>query len=164
MKRVSKYIVLLLVVVIAGLGLSSCSKQQRREKFQIVSVNKVRGSISEGWRLNLTIANNTGSNVRITSGSAFVRQNGRKVARLSLNGEVILPRRRCSVVDIPLRVTLSNPIAALSTLNQVRKGNFSGISVDYNLTVSALTAHRIFEQNNVALEDLAKQFNFGLKK
>ena len=164
MKRFSKYTILFLGVIIVGLGLSGCSNQQRRAKFQIVSINKVTGSISDGWRLNLTIANNTGSNVRITSGSAFLRQNGRKVARLSLAGEVMLPRRQCSSIDIPLRITLSNPIAAISTLNQIRKGNFSGISVDYNLAISSLVANRTFEQENVSLEQLAKQFNFGLKK
>ena len=168
MKRVLRNIALCLVVV-ASLALSSCTKQndqprQRKNKFQVVSLDKVSGSISEGWRITITVANNTASNMRITDASAFVRQGGRKIARLTLDGDILLPRRRCSQVDIPLRITLSNPIAAFSAFNKVRKGDFSGIAVDYSVTVSALASHRTIEGENVSLEQLAKQFNLGLKR
>ena len=102
--------------------------------------------------------------MRITSASAFVRHKGRKIGRLALDGEVFLPRRRCSQVEIPIRVTLSNPLAAIGIFNKVRKGDFSDISVDYSVTIASLTSHRIFEQENASLEKLAQQFNFGLKK
>ena len=110
-------------MVVASLALSSCNKQerqprQRKNKFQVVSLDKVSGSIGEGWRITLTVANNTASNMRITDATAFVRQGNRKIARVTLDGEVILPRRRCSQVDVPLRLTLSNPIAALSAFNK----------------------------------------------
>lgn len=167
MKRFIKYTFLALVIV-ATLGLSGCAKQgqqrQRKQKFQVVSLDRVNGSISEGWNITLTVANNTASNMRITAASAFVRHNGRKIGRVALDGEVLLPRRRCSQVNVPLRLTLSNPIGALALLNKVRKGDFSGIAVDYSVTISALASHRIFEQENVPLEQLARQFNFGLKK
>ena len=167
MKRFIKYTFLALIIV-ATLGLSGCTKQgqqrQRKQKFQVVSLDRVSGSISEGWNITLTVANNTASNMRITAASAFVRHNGRKIGRVALDGEVLLPRRRCSQVNVPLRLTLSNPIGALTLLNKVRKGDFSGIAVDYSVTISALASHRIFEQENVPLEQLAQQFNFGLKK
>ncbi len=168
MKRVIRHIIFTSILVIV-LALSSCSKQewqqrQRRQKFQVIALNKVRGSISDGWRVTLTIANNTASNVRITSANAFVRQNGRKIGRVVLDGEVVLPRRCCSQVDVPLRITLANPIAALGVLNNIRKGNFDGVTIDYSITISALTSHRIFEKEGVSLEALAQQFNFGLKK
>lgn len=167
MKRFIKY-TFVAILVVASLALSSCSgnssKRHTRTKFQVVSLDKVSGSISEGWNLTLTIANNTASNMRITSANAYVRYNGRKIGRLILDGEVLLPRRRCSQVVVPLRVTLSNPIMALGLFNKMRKGDFSGIAIDYNITVTALASHRTFEQENVSLEQLAKQFNLGLKK
>ena len=167
MKKISKYTLLTLVVV-ASLLFGSCAKQgeprQRKEKFQVVSLDKVNGSIGEGWTITLTVANNTASNLRITDASAYIRHNGRKIGRVVLDGEVLLPRRRCSQVEVPLRITLSNPIAAFSLLNKVRKGDYSGVAVDYSVAVKALASHRTFEQENVPLEQLAKQFNFGLKK
>ena len=168
MKRIVKYLAIFILVV-TSLGLSSCAKQEgqprpRKDKFQVVSLDKVSGSISDGWRITITVANNTASNLRITDASAFVRHNGRKIGRLTLDGDIVLPRRRCSQVEIPLRVTLSNPIAALSTFNKVRKGDFSGIAIDYSVTVAALASHRTIERENVSLEQLAKQFNLGLKK
>ena len=167
MKRFIKHTLFTLIIV-AMLGLSGCVNQgqprQRKHKFQVVSLDKVSGSIGEGWKITLTVANNTASNMRITAASAFVRHNGRKIGRMTLDGEVFLPRRRCSQVEVPLRLTLANPIGALALLNKVRKGDFTGIAIDYSITISALAAHRIFEQENVSLEQLAKQFNFGLKK
>ena len=160
--------IILVLALVVTLSLGGCSKQgeprQRRPKFQVVSVDKVTGSIGKSWVVTLTVANNTASNMRINSGSAYIRQGGRKVARVSLDGEVVLPRRRCSIIDVPLNVTLSNPMAALALMSKVRKGDFSGITVDYNVMISALASHRIFEQENVSLEELAKQFNLGLKK
>ena len=167
MKHFIRYTVVA-VLVVCTLLLGSCSKQgatqkERRQKFQVVSLDKVSGSISDGWTLTLTIANNTASNMRITSATAFVRHNGRKIGRVTLDGEVLLPRRRCSQVEVPLRITLSNPMAAFSLLNKLRKGDFSGVTIDYNVAVTALVSHRIFERENVSLEQLAKQFNLGLK-
>lgn len=166
MKRFIKHS-LVAFCIICALLLGGCAKQngprQRRQKFQVVSIDKVRGSIGDGWKITLTVANNTASNMRITAASAFIKHNNKKIGRLSLNGEIVLPRRRCSQVEVPLRVTLSNPIAAISVFNKIRKGDFSDIAIDYNITIAALTAHRTFEQENVSLEALAKQFNLGLK-
>ena len=73
MKRFVKYTLLALIVV-ATLGLSGCANQgqprQRKEKFQVVSLDKVNGSIGEGWKITLTVANNTASNMRITNAAA----------------------------------------------------------------------------------------------
>ena len=168
MKRFIKYTLIALVAVVVAVGFTGCSKQgqsrQRRQKFQVVSLDKVSGSMGEQWRVTLTVANNTASNMRITAASAFVRHNGRKIGRLVLDGEVVLPRRRCSQVEVPLRLTLSNPIGALALMNRLRKGDFSGVTVDYSVSVAALMSHRIFEQEGVALDQLARQFNLGLKK
>lgn len=168
MKRFIKNTLIALVVVVVAVGFTGCSKQgqprQRRQKFQVVSLDKVSGSVGEQWRVTLTVANNTASNMRITAASAFVRHNGRKIGRLVLDGEVVLPRRRCSQVEVPLRLTLSNPIGALALMNRLRKGDFSGVTVDYSVSVAALMSHRIFEQEGVALDQLARQFNLGLKK
>ena len=99
MKRFVKYTLLALIVV-ATLGLSGCANQgqprQRKEKFQVVSLDKVNGSIGEGWKITLTVANNTASNMRITNAAAYIRHNNRKIGRVVLDGEVLLPRRRCS--------------------------------------------------------------------
>ena len=169
MKRFLKHLSVAVVILIAALALGSCAKQgsstrQRRQKFQVVSLDKVKGSLSEGWRVTLTVANNTSSNMRITAASAFVRYNGKKVGRIVIDEEVVLPRRRCSQVEVPLRITLSNPITALSLFNKVRKGDYSGIAIDYSVTVAAFASHRVFERENVSLDELAAQFNFGLKK
>ena len=168
MSRFVKHL-FLAIALVASLFLTGCNKEgkqprQRKEKFQVVSLDKVSGSMNEGWRLLITVANNTSLNMRITAANAFVSYNGRKIGRVALDGEVRIPRRSRSQVEVPLRLTLSNPIAALSIYNKVRKGDFSGIMVDYSISVSALASHRTIEQSGVSLEQMAQQFNLGLKK
>ena len=169
MKRVLKYLAVIAVAIAVTISLGGCSKQekggkQRRQKFQVVSLDKVSGSLNEGWRVTLTVANNTASNLHITAASAYIRYNGKKIGRIAVDGDVTLPRRRCSQVEVPLRVTLSNPMAAFSIFNKVRRGDFSGITADYTITIGAAKLQRTFEKENVSLEQLAAQFNFGLKK
>ena len=168
MKRAFRDILKLLIIIFV-FGLVGCSKPganqtRHKHKFQVVSVDKVSGSIGDKWAITLTVANNTASNMRITSSSAYVKHNGRKVGRLVLDGEVVLPRRRCSQVEVPLRLTVSNPIVAFSLLNKLRKGDFSGVTVEYNIALTAFASHRLCEQEGVSLEQLAQQFNLGLKK
>ena len=168
MKRAFRDILKLLIIIFV-FGLVGCSKPganqtRHKHKFQVVSVDKVSGSIGDKWAITLTVANNTASNMRITSASAYVKHNGRKVGRLVLDGEVVLPRRRCSQVEVPLRLTVSNPIVAFSLLNKLRKGDFSGVTVEYNIALTAFASHRLCEQEGVSLEQLAQQFNLGLKK
>lgn len=145
------------------LGITSCSKPRApKQKFQIVSVDGISGSMNEGWRLSLTVANNTASNITLVDGWAELRHQGRNIGRVRLNGEVALPRRKCSRVEVPLRATFS--LGILPHLNKIRKGDYSGLTVDYSLSVKAMHKTRTFEQSGVSLEALARQFNFGLKK
>ncbi len=163
MRRFFRHIIPAIIVAFLVVGMTGCNKQRTpRPKFQIISLDKVSGSLNDGWQLHLTVANNTATKVTITDADATLYYKGRKVGFLDLNGEVVLPRRQCSKVVVPLRAKFS--YAALPLLGKVRSGDLSGITVDYSFAISALTRHRIFEQQGVALDALAKQFNLGLKK
>lgn len=163
MRGVVRHIVVLLSLCLLLGGATSCNRQRTtKHKFQVVSVDGLTGSIGQGWNLTLTIANNTGANVHITDGKAMLRYKGRNVGHVALNGEVSLPRRKCSKVDVPLRATFTLNI--LPILGKIRKGDLSGLTIDYELSVRAMSRNRTIEQKAVPLETLAKQFNFGLKQ
>ena len=163
MRGVIRFVLLVLMSGVLLCSTTSCDKRNRsKEKFQVVSVDGLSGAMDRGWCLSLTIANNTGANIVITDAKATLRYKGRSVGQFKLEGEVVLPRRKCSRVEVPLRATLSLNI--FSILGKIRQGDFSDLTVDYTLSVRALSRNRTIEQSGVSLQLLAEQFNFGIKK
>lgn len=164
MRGVSRFILLLAIVGAILCGTTSCNNRRApRPKFQIVSIDRVQGGIGRGWQLTITAANNTASTLQVTDGTATIYDRGRKLANITLDGDVSLPRRKCSQVVVPLRLALSNPLGALSVMNRIRKGDYKGITLDYKIAVKAFTSHREVAERGIALEDIAQKFNFGLK-
>lgn len=164
MRGVLRYLLIAIVAVVTISLTTGCTRKQTpKQKFQVVSVDGVRGSIGKGWQISLTVANNTASNLHITAGEADVYYKGRKMANIALDDNVLLPRRRCSQVVVPLRLKLSNPLGALAVLSNIRSGRFADITVDYSITLSAFASHRTLSQSGVALEDIARKFNYRLK-
>jgi hypothetical protein len=164
MARVFRYfLIAILTVVTISLTTGCASRRTPKQKFQVVSVDGVRGGIGKGWQLSLTVANNTASNLHLTAGDADIYYKGRLMAHITLDGDVALPRRKCSQVAIPLRLKLSNPLGALAVVNNIRNGRFTDITIDYSITVATFASHRTFSQRGVALGDIAQKFNYKLK-
>lgn len=168
MKRYLKYTLLALVAVVT-LCIGGCKQRteqpkEKEEKFKIVSVDKVTGSFTEGWNLTLTITNNTAFNIRFAEGSAMLKNGGSKCANVALNGEVTLPRRATTQVIVPLKVTIAKSLAALSVLSKLNRGDYSGLTLDYNIVAVVAGSKYKFEGKDEPLEQLAKQFNQGSKK
>lgn len=162
MKRLIIYALLLISIVAAA---PSCSpRKAKRPKFQVVSLNGVQGSMSEGWRVMLTVANNTAHNIELSDGSATLYYRGVRIGELLLDESIRLPRRKCSALDVPIRLKLANPFLAIRLLTMVKNGNYADITVDYTITVKAMASRRVVSNKGVSLEALAKQFNLGLKK
>ena len=167
MKRFFNYIIIA-IVAFSTLGLGSCTIQhkasQPKDKLQIVSLDKVKGNLKEGIKATITVENNTAFNLQVSDASAFVMYNGKKIGRIALNGVVALPRRSKSQVEVPLRATLSGPLATVSAINNFRKGNFTGFTVDVSATIATRCKKRTFEKKGISFDELAQQFNIKLKK
>lgn len=167
MKRFFNYIIIA-IVALSTLGLGSCTIQRKasqpKEKLQIVSLDKVKGNLKEGIKATITVENNTAFNLQVSEASAFVMYNGKKIGRIALNGAVALPRRSTTQVVVPLRITLSGPLASISAINNFRKGNFTGFTVDVNATIATRCKKRTFEKKGITFDELAQQFNIKLKK
>lgn len=166
MKKIFVKYTFLLFAVIALLGLSSCEKKERPDKLEVVSVERVSSSPDKGsWIVTMTVNNNTLHNVRFKSAIIYLLQNGKKICRLALANEIELPRRSTTQVDVPVRVTLANPLAAVSAVNKVIKGNYEGLTIDYNATLSTRTIKKLdVSDKGVELKELVGSFNSEFKK
>ncbi len=167
MKRFFVKYTILLFAVIASLGLSSCEKKERPDKLEIMSVEKVRNDSdsSSNWIVTMTVANNTLHNVSFKSAIAYLSFGGKKICRLALTKEIVLPRRSTTKIDVPLRVTLANPILAISAFNMIVKGNYDGFTIDYNATLATRVIKKMnVSDKNVSLKEFAGAFNSEFKK
>ena len=180
MKRTIKHIAIA-IIAISTLSLGSCAtqnkldkgvkqekcekqkkqKKEKKQKVQFVSFDKVKGNFKEGIKLVVTIQNNTCFNLRITSAEANVLHNGRTFGRISVDKEIKLPRRSRSQVEIPLRATVSRNLGSLSALNNLRKGIFSGWTLDAKINVATGISKHSFEEKNISLENLIKQIDLA---
>lgn len=168
MKNFIKHIIIVLVAF-SALGLGSCAHQHKvakpkKEKIEFVSIDKVGGSIKEGVKITATITNNMGLKLRVIAAEAYLLHKGKKIGRIALNKEVELPRRATTQVVIPLKATLSGPLATISAINNLRKGDFSGLTVDVSATISTRLGSRTFEKKSISFEDFSSKINLKLKK
>lgn len=147
------------------LTLGGCNKEKMRqritEKLRVESLEKVSGNLADGWTVTLRVKNMTGYTPVLTDGTAEIYLNDRKVARARLNGEVAIPKRSESVaVDIPVGVTISNPLQAYALWSAVRKGNYNGIAVSLDGHVKVAGMTKPIVADRVLLETLMRKLGY----
>lgn len=135
--------------------------KQKKEKLQFISVDEIKGNFREGFKLSVTIENNTAFNLRVTSAEVHLSHDGHKIARVALSEEVTIPRNCQSQVVLPLRVSISTSFATISAVNNLRKGIFSDWTLDANATIATALGKYNFEENNIPLESILKHVDLS---
>jgi hypothetical protein len=162
-----RFLKLFIVVVLAAtsLALEGCSierdlKNRDTEKVQFVSFDKVRGGFKEGFRISITVTNNTIHNIRLTDATANLMNNGKKIGVVTLKEEVVLPRRRTSQVEVPVRLTIGNARTALSLIGGIKSGNIPNLTVDLSITAKTALLKRTLEKRDIPLNELSALFDY----
>ncbi len=167
MKRFFRHIVAIALVV-ATLGLVGCNKsgekREKPEEFEVISIDNIALATDGTLTLTATVANNTIYNVRFNSGSATIKSENRKIGAITLKEEVLMRRRSRSQIEIPLKITLSSSMAAISAVNNIRKGDLSKVTVDYSIVVKVMASKFTLEEKDISLEKLNQELDLGLKK
>ena len=155
----------LIAVIAVLLTLCGCNKENMRqritEKLRVESLEKVSGNLADGWIITLRVKNMTNYTPVLTDGTAEVRLNDRKVARVRLSDKVAIPKRSENVaIEVPVGITLSNPLQAYALWNAVRKGNYNGIDVSIDAHVKVAGATRPIVADRVPLETLMRKLGY----
>lgn len=158
MNRLNFFAIVLLALL---LTLTGCNKEARREKLQkklrIESVEGVSGSMAEGWVIRLRVKNMTGYSPTITSGKGSVYIGDSKVANVALREPVRVPKRvESAEVELPVALSLTNPLTALALVGAVRKGNYDGIDISFEAQINVMTANRTIKVERMPLKDFLK--------
>ena len=159
MSRFIKYIFIALITL-GTLGLDGCKKQKekdpRPDKLEVVSLDKIDGNLSDGLKVTLTLRNNSGFNVRISSAEAFLQHKNRKIGRLAINGEVVLPRRSTTQIEIPIRVTIPHLLTGMAAFKLINEGKYDGFTINYNATIHAGKITINMQDESMMLEEFIK--------
>jgi hypothetical protein len=140
---------------------SEDTPKQKKEKLQFISVDEIKGNFKDGFKLLVTIENNTAFNLRVTSAEVHLSHDGHKIGRIVLSEEVRIPRSCRSQIEVPLRVSVSTSLATLSAINNLRKGIFSNWTLDANATIVTALGKVSFEENNVPLDTIIKHIDLS---
>lgn len=155
----------LIAAIAVLLTLCGCNKETMRqritEKLRVESLEKVSGNLADGWIVTLRVKNTTRYTPVLTDGTAEIRLNDRKVARVRLKDEVAIPKRsETAAVDVPVDVTIANPLQAYALWNAVRKGNCDGIDISIDAHVRVAGRTRPVVADRIPLETLMRKLGY----
>ncbi len=100
-------------------------KKSLADKIRIHSFEGVSGNLSDGMILKLRVVNETGYNITLTDCRADGYLDGGALISATLKREVVVPRRSDSVIEVPVGISLLNPIGAFSAMALIQKKDFS---------------------------------------
>ena len=114
-------------------------------KFAIESIDGFEGSFNSGWKLNLQVRNDSAYSPRIIAAKANLYSGESRMASVTLTEPVEIPKRSVTSLALPLKLSLSNPILALSLLSRFKQGNFEGLQANLSLTFEIMGVTRTIE-------------------
>ena len=114
-------------------------------KFAIESIDGFEGSFNSGWKLNLQVRNDSAYSPRIIAAKANLYSGESRLASVTLTEQIVIPKRSVTSLTVPLKLSISNPILALSLLSRFKKGNFEDMQASLSLTFEVMGATRTIE-------------------
>lgn len=148
------------MVASVALMLGSCIKAED------VTIKELENVSMEGMsRLNLMfkIENRSGSKITLRDAKFSIKQGSSKVVDVMLNEPVVLARRSMESVYVPLRVKLSNPLAAIALVRNVGR-NPNSITINGEFTVKAGWMRKKIVLTDVPISQIMTNFGVDIKQ
>lgn len=148
------------MVASVALMLSSCIKADD------VSIKELENVSLEGMsRLNLVfkMENRSGSKITLRDAKFSIKQGSSKVVDIMLNEPVVLARRSEQSVYLPLRVKLSNPLAAMALVRNVSR-NPDSITINGEFTIKAGWVRKKIVLTDVPISQIMTNFGIDIKQ
>ncbi len=156
MKGVTKYILLLAVVI----SMSSCVSSMR-EKVSIERYENLQVMGFAGVKTDLVFRNESGRNIDVKAVTLHLKEKGAAIATLTLKEELEIPRRS-EEVSIPTLWSLSNVniLTALSASKKILSGkDLENFKVDIDVEVKVSVVKKSYEFKDRSLADLMKSLS-----
>lgn len=168
MKHISAILRIAIITLLIALGTTSCNKQRVRErvmnKVGIEALENISGSMAEGWRITLRIKNETAYSPTISNGLGDIFFEGSKVATLRLMEPVRIPQRQTSSVVVPIALSVSNPLKAISLAMRLGQKNVRGIEISLAATIEFAGQKRNIVIERMAADALLGKLGYSLEQ
>ena len=168
MKQFATILRIAIIALVVTLCTTGCNKQRVRERVihpvGIESLENVSGSMAEGWKLSLRIKNETPYSPTINNGSGEIFIDGGRVATVRLIEPVRIPKRQTSSVVVPVALTVSNPLKAISLAMRLGQKNLRGVEVSLDATIEVGGIKRAIHIERTSAEALLGKLGFSLNQ
>ncbi|MBQ7856487.1 MAG: hypothetical protein IJ348_05170 [Alistipes sp.] len=132
------------------------------DKFAIEAIEGLDGSLLGGWTLKVRVRNDSAYSPRITSGKAFLYNGEQRVACVMLAEAVEIPKRQTTSIEVPLTLTLDNPLQALVLLPRIKNRNFEGMQASMTATVEVMGINRTIEIGRTDINTILTQLGYNI--
>lgn len=163
-RKIYHFIVLLFVTAILS---TSCSKQKIAEKVKrdiaVEAIENITGSLSGGWVITLRVRNLTAYEPTLNIGEGDLYLDDVLTAHASLMAPVTMPKKAVSSIDIPLEITIHNPIKAISLVLRLSEKNFEGVDIAFNATVEMMGIKKSIGTEKVPATTILNKLGYSVK-
>ena len=151
-----KRLFVILMTLVVSVSLSSCSMEDKIAYKGVADVAfepwdkvTVYARVDNGMRKDLVVEE--------MDGTLYYR--GKQIGTMSLDGEVVVKGKKESVVKVPIKVKLTNPLSAAGLLANPQNALYD-ITMDVEAKVKMRGAGKTISRKNMALSNFLPNFAF----
>ena len=160
MRELRVYITLLFCALLFANCTPRKVANQIQEKVAVEAVENITGSLSGGWVVTLRVRNDTGYQPTLQSAEADIFFSGTQTVHASLMAPITLPKHRISSIDIPLEISVQNPLKALSLLMQLSTQNYNGVEFSLTSTIELMGIKKDISIEKSSVQTILNQLGY----
>lgn len=151
-------VVLLLAVAVSCNSAKKSFEESIRDKVKVEKVENFSANSLTSYDLTLRVVNDTRITFQIEDSTVDIFYAGSKLGSIVSDAVVEVPKRAATSVDLPLSLTIENPLAIYGAYSKIQRGEIDRITISLKTTVKAAGTRRIIERNNIPLASVLSMF------
>jgi hypothetical protein len=152
MQPLRRYILLIAVFVLGATA--SLSVQNWRDNLTFKGFSRVTHLSTSGANIYVKIDNSSIWRYVIKSGEVDILINGNRMVTFSLRDKVVIPRRKCSEILIPVRFKAQSSFALSRLLWRIISLNGDDIELSYRLRAGIGCLQKSFKEDDISMSKI----------
>lgn len=155
MKRIVCLSVLFSCLLLLGCSRSSL-EQKFREQVRLESFDGIDTASDGKLALCVTAKNGLSHKIKLLSADADVFLGDVLVFKVHVPDPVVLPVRSTTRLNIPVELSVKNPLKAIMLLPKLQSGKFDGVNISLDATVGVSVVKRKIHKEHVPATELMR--------
>lgn len=138
--------------------LSSCVSA---DKIKVLDVSEPLTKSPTEFVLSVTVENNNGQNIKLKDAKFDISLDGRVLARAITGETIVIPRKRTSEIEIPIRLSIRDLVGIVALSQDADR--IDQLKISGSVIVKAGMLRKRYEVDNVSLIGIAPMLYFNNK-